>query len=190
VEALAAGYPLGVFPWPGDDPDAFPWVLPRMRGVLPLENFHLGKSTRRALQRSPFRVTLDQAFEQIITACHEFHLPESWIHPRMQRAYLSAYRLGFAHSVEVWEEDQLVGGLYGIDSGLFFSGESMFHRKPNAGKLAIRTLVEKLRRRGDTILDIQQLTPHMRVLGAEAWRRSRFLDHLQNERMQRTPHFF
>jgi len=190
VEALAAGYPCGVFPWPGDDPDVFPWVCPRTRGVLPLDNFRLGKSTRRALRTQEFTVTFDQAFPEVITACHEAHLPVSWIHPEMQNAYTRAFETGFAHSVEVWEDGALVGGLYGIDSGFFFSGESMFHRRSNAGKAAIRALVERTRDRGDSLLDIQQLTPHMHALGAEAWSRNRFLDQLAKEQAGRKPHFF
>lgn len=190
VAALAAGYPLGVFPWPGDDPECFPWVCPRMRGVLPLTQFHLGRSTRRALRRSGFTLTWDQAFARVMKACHLAHQPESWIHPLMQEAYLLAHQAGFAHSVEVWEADTLVGGLYGVDSGTFFSGESMFHLRDHAGKAAIASLVDRLQQRGDTFLDIQQLTPHMKVLGAEAWSRNRFLEQLRTEREQRRPDFF
>lgn len=190
VSALAAGYPLGVFPWPGDDPDLFPWVCPRRRGVLPLERFSLGKSSRRSIRKSGFRITFDKAFSRIIQSCHEAHLPESWIHPQMREAYSEAHRQGFAHSVEVWEGDDLVGGLYGIDSGRFFSGESMFHVRSNAGKAAIEALVLRCRERGDSILDIQQLTPHMRVLGAESWSRETFLSTLQIERAERKPDFF
>jgi len=190
VEALAAGYPLGVFPWPGDDPECFPWVCPRVRGVLPLESFSLGRSTRRALKRSSFTVTFDQAFSQVITSCHESHQPESWIHPRMQEAYIAAHREGFAHSVEVWEGDEVVGGLYGIDSGFFFSGESMFHLRPNAGKAAIQALVAKTKARGDQILDIQQCTPHMNAMGAESWSRKTFLEFLEKESTRRSSSFF
>ncbi|MEX2607422.1 MAG: leucyl/phenylalanyl-tRNA--protein transferase [Kiritimatiellia bacterium] len=174
VEALAASYPLGIFPWPGDDPRFFPWVTPRQRGILRLENFHLGKSTRRQLRTSGYHVTFDQAFSEVILACHHAHEPESWIHPLMREAYIAAHHRGFAHSVEIWSGDDLAGGLYGIDSGTFFSGESMFHLKPNAGKAAIQALVERLRQRGDTLLDIQQLSPHMRAMGAECVTRAAF----------------
>ena len=174
VDALAASYPLGIFPWPGDDPHFFPWVTPRQRGILRLDNFHLGQSTRRHLRKSGYRVTFDQAFSKVILACHHAHEPESWIHPLMREAYVTAHHRGFAHSVEVWNGDDLAGGLYGIDSGTFFSGESMFHLIPNAGKAAIQYLVERLRQRGDTFLDIQQLSPHMRAMGAECVTRSAF----------------
>jgi leucyl/phenylalanyl-tRNA--protein transferase len=190
VAALEAGYPLGVFPWPGDDPDLFPWVCPLRRGVLPLESVSFGRSTLRSIRKSGFQVTFDAAFTQVLQACHEAHAPESWIHPKMMDAYTSAHEAGMAHSVEVWLDDQLIGGLYGIDSGRFFSGESMFHRRSNAGKAAVQFLVDRLRVRGDSILDIQQLTPHMRALGAEAWSRDRFLKHLHNERNQRKANFF
>ncbi|MGA0333119.1 MAG: leucyl/phenylalanyl-tRNA--protein transferase [Kiritimatiellia bacterium] len=179
TEALAAGYPLGIFPWPGDDPDLFPWVCPRVRGVLCLDKFHLGKSTRRQLRRADFIVTMDTCFPEIIEACHRAHEPESWIHPQMREAYTLAWRQGLAHSVEVRQNGVLVGGLYGMDSGHFFSGESMFHRVPNAGKAAIQYLVEHLKQRGDRLLDIQQLTPHMKALGAENWPRRQFFEELQ-----------
>lgn len=174
VRALHAAYPLGIFPWPGDDPGIFPWVSPEIRGVVPLEKFRLGRSTRRQLKQADFRVTRDQAFDRVIHACHRAHAPHSWIHPRMRAAYRAAHRAGFAHSVEVWRDGNLVGGLYGIDSGHFFSGESMFHHVPNAGKAAVAALVDDLRARGDALLDIQQSTPHMRAMGAEAWTRDRF----------------
>ena len=178
VEALSASYPLGVFPWPGEDPELFPWVSPRQRGILPLDKFHLGKSTRRQIRKAEFEITYDQAFTEIIQACHQAHEAESWIHPLMQQAYIQAHQAGFAHSVEVWQQGQLVGGLYGMDSGHFFSGESMFHRIPNAGKAAIQFLVEKRAALGNTFLDIQQLTPHMKAMGAETWSRNRFQSNL------------
>jgi leucyl/phenylalanyl-tRNA--protein transferase len=190
VAALAAGYPLGVFPWPGDDPHLFPWVCPRMRGVLPLSEFRLGRSTRRALRKESFHVTFDEDFAGTVRLCHAQHLPESWIHPLMQEAYVSAHHQGFAHSVEVWQDGEQVGGLYGIDSGTFFSGESMFHLRPNAGKAAILALVERVRERGDTLLDIQQCTPHMKAMGAVSWRRSRFLETIQQERREINPDYF
>lgn len=180
VEALAAAYPLGIFPWPGDDPELFPWVSPQIRGVLPLENFHLGKSTKRQIQKAEFTITFDKAFADVIQACNDAHEPESWIHPQMREAYMKAHHEGFAHSVDVWKDGELVGGLYGIDSDQFFSGESMFHKIPNAGKAAIRFIVEKLQARGDTFLDIQQLTPHMQAMGAEIWSREKFLKRIHN----------
>ncbi|WFB34648.1 leucyl/phenylalanyl-tRNA--protein transferase [Kiritimatiellota bacterium B12222] len=176
VEALAAAYPLGVFPWPGDDPQLFPWVSPRSRGVLPFDQFHLGKSTIRQIKKAEFQITYDQAFVDIINTCHHFHLPESWIHPLMREAYIEAHHQGIAHSVEVWQNGKVVGGLYGMDSGHFFSGESMFHLIPNAGKAAIQFLVEQRQNLGNQFLDIQQLTPHMKVMGAETWSRKRFTE--------------
>jgi len=182
VNALAAAYPLGVFPWPGDEHDWIPWVCPLERGVLPLAKFRLGKSTRRHLKDAGFRVTLDHAFPEVIRACATFPGRDTWIHPAMMEAYTEAHRRGFAHSVEVWLDTELVGGLYGIDSGHFFSGESMFHRRDHAGKAAIAFLVDHLRARGDTVLDIQQLTPHMAALGAEEWSRPGFLNAIREHR--------
>jgi leucyl/phenylalanyl-tRNA--protein transferase len=176
VEALLPAYSLGIFPWPGDDPDLFPWVSPTHRGVLPFENLRVGKSTRRQLAKAGYRVTRNTAFREVIRACAAMPGRETWIHPKMIEAYTEAHRRGFAHSIEVWDENNnLVGGLYGIDTGRVFSGESMFHRKPNAGKAAILYLVEHLRARGDTLLDIQQLTPHLEALGAEEWTREAYV---------------
>ncbi len=178
VAALRAAYPLGVFPWPGDRDDWIPWMCPRERGVLPLDRFHLGRSSLRNIQRAGFHITFDQAFPAVIRACADFPGRETWIHPAMVRAYTAAHREGFAHSVEVWQGGELAGGLYGIDLRGIFSGESMFHRVPNAGKAGIAALVDRLRADGRTFLDIQQLTPHMEALGAEEWPRRRYLDAL------------
>lgn len=174
VPALRAAYSLGVFPWPGDDPDLFPWVAPLHRGILVPDQFHLGRSTRRALGRLAFRVTFDQAFSEVIQACAAAPDRETWIHPKMVDAYTEAHRQGLARSVEVWEAGELVGGLYGMDLGHVFSGESMFHRRPNAGKAAIAALVAVLASRPNGLLDIQQLTPHMEAMGAVEWPRERF----------------
>jgi len=182
VEALLPAYSLGIFPWPGDDPALYPWVCPCERGVLPFENLRVGKSTRRQLAKAGYRVTRNTAFDQVIRACADFPGRETWIHPEMIEAYSLAHRRGFAHSVEVWEDDHLVGGLYGIDTGTVFSGESMFHRKPNAGKAAILHLIDHLRARGDTLLDIQQLTPHLAALGAVEWTRESYLRFLLTQK--------
>jgi len=175
VAALRAAYPLGIFPWPGDRGDLIPWMCPCERGVLPLARFHLGRSSQRGIRHAGYRVSFDQAFPEVIRACAGVPDRDTWIHPEMVRAYTAAHREGFAHSVEVWRDDALVGGLYGIDLEGVFSGESMFHRAPNAGKAAIAALVERLLGEGRTFLDIQQLTPHMAALGAEAWPRRRYL---------------
>jgi len=175
VNALAAAYPLGIFPWPGEEHDWIPWVSPLRRGVLPLDKFRPGKSTLRQLKKASFHITMDQAFPEVIRACAGVPGRDTWIHPAMIDAYCEAHRRGFAHSVEVWRDGELAGGLYGIDSGRVFSGESMFHRRDHAGKAAIAFLVEHLRARGDRLLDIQQLTPHMADLGAEEWPRHDFL---------------
>ncbi len=176
VRALQAAYPLGIFPWPGEDPHLIPWVSPATRGVLPLDRFRLGRSSRRQIDRAGFRITRNQAFDDVIHACHHAHAPDSWIHPRMRAAYRAAHRIGLAHSMEVWQGSQLVGGLYGIDSGHFFSGESMFHHVTGAGKAAVAAQVAFGRARGDRLLDIQQLTPHMQAMGAEEWPREGFLE--------------
>lgn len=183
ADALRAAYPLGIFPWPGDDPTLFPWVCPCQRGVLPFDRLHVGKSTRRQLAKARYRVTRNTAFDRVIRACADFPGRNTWIHPEMIRAYTQAHRQGFAHSVEVWDEHHhLVGGLYGIDTGTVFSGESMFHTRPNAGKAAILHLIETLQPLGHTFLDIQQLTPHLAALGAVEWTRTAYLHALQQQK--------
>lgn len=183
VEALPPAYALGIFPWPGGEPDVFPWVCPQERGVLPFDRLHVGKSTRRHLDRAGYRVTMNQAFEDVISACAAMPGRETWIQPEMIRAYTRAHELGFAHSVEVRDDSgDLVGGLYGIEAGGVFSGESMFHLQPNAGKAAILHLVEVLRANGHALLDIQQLTPHLAALGAVEWTRETYLRFLLSRR--------
>lgn len=176
--AMRAAYPLGIFPWPGNDPDLIPWVCPLERGVLQLSKFRLGRSTRRGLAKSSFRVSFNQAHREVIRACAEVPGRETWIHPKLVVAYEAAFRCGWLQSVEVWEGEALVGGLFGVDCGKVFSGESMFHCRDHAGKAAVAALVARLQARGDALLDIQQLTPHMAAMGAENWTREQYWEAL------------
>jgi leucyl/phenylalanyl-tRNA--protein transferase len=149
--------------------------------VILFDELHVGRSLRRTQRRSGFTFTIDRAFEQVIAACAESPRDDgtgTWISSEIIAAYTSLHRAGDAHSVEVWRGQELVGGLYGIDAGGAFTGESMFHRVADASKLALLFLVEHLRSRGANWIDCQVMTPHMAALGAREISRSRFLDML------------
>jgi leucyl/phenylalanyl-tRNA--protein transferase len=180
VEVLRDAYRHGIFPWPHDDLP-MPWFSPRRRAVLIFDELHIGRSLQKAARKAPFTFSIDRAFSKVIAACAEAPRPDqdgTWIEPAIVEAYTDLHRAGDAHSVEVWDGEDLVGGVYGVDSGVF-TGESMFYRKPNGSKLALLHLIEHLRERGATWLDCQVLTPHMEALGARLITRSRFLDMLE-----------
>ena len=177
VENLLAAYSQGIFPWPVPGwPLA--WFCPPRRAILRLDKLHVGRSLARAQRQSPWRISFDEAFRQVMRACQTQPRPGqdgTWITPQLVRGYEALHAAGYAHSVEVWNETELVGGLYGVAVQGVFAGESMFHHQPNASKLAILALAEQLRMRGSTWFDIQQLTPHMLALGAEEVSRNEFL---------------
>lgn len=177
VENLLAAYAQGIFPWPVPGwPLA--WFCPPRRGILRLSKLHVGRSLARAWRQSPYRLSFDTAFGQVMRACQAQPRPGqdgTWITPQLVRGYEALHAAGHAHSVEVWDGPELVGGLYGVAVRGVFAGESMFHLRPNASKLAVLALAERLQARGSAWFDIQQLTPHMAVLGAEEVLREEFL---------------
>jgi leucyl/phenylalanyl-tRNA--protein transferase len=178
VETLREAYRRGIFPWPHETLP-LPWFSPRRRTVIVFEELHVGRSLRKAFQRKAYTYTIDRDFSAVIRGCAASERPEqegTWIGPKIVAAYTRLHRAGDAHSVEVWDGEQLVGGLYGIDAGGVFTGESMFHLTPDASKLALLFLIEHLRERGATWLDCQVMTPHMAALGAREISRGRFLD--------------
>jgi leucyl/phenylalanyl-tRNA--protein transferase len=178
IETLRDAYRHGIFPWPHDELP-LPWFSPRRRAVLFFDDLHVGRSLRRSAKRAGFRFTIDAAFDRVIRACAAASRREqegTWIGPGIVRAYSLLHRAGDAHSVEAWDGKGLVGGLYGVDSGGVFTGESMFYQRPEASKLALLHLVEHLRVRGATWLDCQIMTPHMRALGARMISREEFID--------------
>lgn len=178
VEILRDAYRHGIFPWPHEGLP-LPWFSPRRRTLLFFDEVHTGRSLDKARRNSAFTFTIDRDFPGVIAACAAAKRRDqdgTWIAPPIIDAYIAMHRAGDAHSVEVWEGQELVGGLYGVDSGGAFTGESMFHRRPNASKLALLFLIDHLRERGATWLDCQVSTPHMTALGARQIPRSRFLD--------------
>lgn len=183
-EILLEAYGSGIFPWPVDDCPLL-WFCPPQRGILRFEKLHIPKSLAKAKKKLPFRYTLNQAFPAVIQACAEIPRPDqegTWITTEMLEAYVTFHRLGHAHSVEVWQDNDLVGGIYGVWVGGVFSAESMFHRRPYASKLAFLFLVEHLKSKGLEWIDIQVMTPHMEALGAELISRDSFLKMLKEQR--------
>ena len=168
-DMVLRAYAIGVFPMAEDrdDPDLF-WIDPRMRGVLPLEDFHVPKRLRRTVRSSRFQVTFNQSFEDVIEGCAEAteRRPRTWINDKILTLYTSLYRMNHAHSVEVWDGEELVGGLYGVSLGAAFFGESMFSRARDASKVALIHLAARLTRGGFTLLDSQFVTRHLQNFGA------------------------
>ncbi|HEX7678262.1 MAG TPA: leucyl/phenylalanyl-tRNA--protein transferase [Thermoanaerobaculia bacterium] len=183
VETLRDAYRHGIFPWPHENLP-MPWFSPRRRTVIVFDDLHVGRSLRKAERRSGFKYTIDRVFDDVIASCAGSPRGEetgTWIGPEIIAAYTDLHRAGDAHSVEVWRDETLVGGLYGVDAGGLFTGESMFHLTADASKLALLFLIEHLRTRGATWLDCQVMTPHMEALGAREIKRTQFLDMLAEE---------
>lgn len=164
-DVLLRAYAAGIFPMAEtrDDPTIH-WIDPRRRGILPLDGFHVSRSLARRLRQGGLAVTTDQAFAEVVTACAD--RGETWISRRIQRLYLDLHHAGRAHSVEVWQDGQLAGGVYGVTLGAAFFGESMFSRVTDGSKLALAHAVRLLRAGGFRLFDTQFLTPHLASLGA------------------------
>lgn len=164
-ELLLHGYSIGIFPMAEnrDDPEIF-WVDPRKRGVLPLDGFHISRSLARAMRRSAFEVRINSDFAGVVAGCAD--RIDTWINAEIEQLYLELHANGHAHSLEIWEGEMLVGGVYGVTLGAAFFGESMFSRRTNASKMALAALVDRLNRAGFTLFDTQFLTDHLASLGA------------------------
>ena len=162
---LLQGYATGIFPM-ADSRDAAElfWVEPRNRAILPLDNFHLSRSLKRTLRSGFFSVTLDRDFASVIAACADRE--ETWINAELEHAMLALNASGHAHSVEVWNGNDLVGGLYGVKLGRAYFGESMFSRMTDASKVALAWLIARLKTGNFTLLDCQFMTDHLASLGA------------------------
>lgn len=183
-ETLREAYSRGIFPWPHPELPAIPWVCPDPRAVLEFDRLRPPRSLRQQSRKGRFRFTVDAAFSRVIEACASVPRPgraSTWITPPLRRAYERLHELGLAHSVEAWEGETLAGGLYGVAVDGVFGGESMFHRAPNASKLALLFLAQRLSARGARWMDIQMLTPHLEALGARELSRAEFLDLLAAE---------
>ena len=173
---ILAAYRTGLFPMPtGGFRGTTGWWSPVRRGVLPLADLHVSRSLRRS--RGHYEIRIDTAFSEVITACADRRRPGGWISSPIRRAYERMHELGWAHSVETWQDDRLVGGLYGLSIGGLFAGESMFHRATDASKVALMALVEALddEYADSRLIDVQWLTPHLETLGVSEISRSAYL---------------
>lgn len=155
------------------------WFSPDPRGIIPLDDFYVPSRLARVLRSERFDVAADLAFEDVMRACAADRDEGTWISDEILECYTALYRLGIAHSVEVRREGRLVGGLYGVHLGGAFFGESMFHRETDASKVALASLVDRLRRRSFALLDVQWLTPHLAQFGAIEIPRPEYLARLQ-----------
>jgi leucyl/phenylalanyl-tRNA---protein transferase len=171
---LVDAYRRGIFPWP--HPGApLPWFSPDPRGVLPPEAVVMSRSLRARLRRCGWETTVDRAFAAVVDACADRPGDPTWITGGMRAAYKRLHALGHAHSLEVWDAGELVGGLYGVAVGGVFTGESMFHRATDASKAALADLADRLLEAGGRLIDVQVVTPHLRSLGARDVPRAEFL---------------
>ena len=168
-EVLLRAYSCGIFPMSegADDPTIF-WVEPERRGIIPLDSFNISSRLARTVRSDIFRVTVNTSFKQTIASCAEPRpgSDDTWINQRIRELYVGLHGIGHCHSVEVWDGDDLVGGLYGVSLGRAFFGESMFHRARDASKVALVHLVARLKAGGFVLLDTQFVTDHLKSLGA------------------------
>ena len=184
AESVKEAYRKGIFPWYIDG-IPLPWFCPKKRAILEFADVHIGRSLEKERRRSRLTFTIDKDFQAVIRGCaeskREGQSGGTWITGDFVRVYGELHNEGLVHSVEAWDaEGNLAGGLYGVDSGGVFCGESMFFRQPYASKLALLFLIDRLRSRGSTWLDVQVMTEHMQALGAKEIARDKFLDLLTN----------
>ncbi|HBL18317.1 MAG TPA: leucyl/phenylalanyl-tRNA--protein transferase [Elusimicrobia bacterium] len=181
VETLYGAYAQGIFPWPSPGRPV-EWYCPDPRGVLDFSEFHVPKRLQRKLRGGAWRFTADLRFEEVVRSCAGVHRRrqnwKTWLTDEMAESYIRFHQAGYAHSLECWEGERLVGGLYGVYVCGVFSGESMFHREPDASKLCLVELVSRLRARGLTWIDIQMVTAVTERFGGKYIPRKEFLDRL------------
>ncbi len=179
-ERLIHAYSQGIFPWYQDGQPLL-WWSPNPRTVMRPDQLHVSRSMQKFMRRAHLVITLDRHFSDVIKACSEprDYTDSTWITDEMQQAYCRLHHLGLAHSVEVWEDGSLVGGLYGVGLGKVFFGESMFSRRSNASKAAFIFLVRQLQQWGYALIDCQMPTEHLFSLGAESISRDAFVQQLQ-----------
>jgi leucyl/phenylalanyl-tRNA--protein transferase len=179
TDQLLNAYASGYFPMAeGRDSGEIYWYYPEHRGVLPLQSFHVSKSLQKFIRSNPYQVTVDHAFEQVIRACADTVTAKrenTWINEDIIQAYYELARQGHAHSIECWQEQKLVGGLYGVSLGGAFFGESMFSNAVNASKVALVYLVERLKKAGYQLLDTQYVNDHLLQFGVREIPRADYL---------------
>ena len=182
LELLLRAYAVGVFPMAEDHlSQRIDWIEPRRRGIIPLDAFHVPRSLRRTMRRGGYELRLDHNFETVIRACATPapDRPRTWLNEALIRSYTALADAGFAHSVEIWRDGALVGGLYGVRLGGAFFGESMFSRVTDSSKIALVHLVERLRTRGFVLLDTQYTNSHLATLGCREIPKQEYIERLQ-----------
>ena len=190
-ETLTAAYHQGIFPWPHRGMPTL-WFAPPERALLYCDELYINTRLRRYLRRAEFEIRFNTSFDEVIEACSQPRWSEgvwergSWINNAIKRAYKQLHRDGAAHSVEAWQNGELVGGLYGVSWGAYFAGESMFYRRDSASKAALIGLVEHLKSRGVRWLDCEVMTPHFEQMGAREVRRAQWMEMLQTAISQPT----
>ncbi|MBW8050638.1 MAG: leucyl/phenylalanyl-tRNA--protein transferase [Cytophagales bacterium] len=181
IERLLLAYKNGIFPWYSEG-EPIIWWSPDPRFVLYPEKLKISRSMKQVLKKDLFRITLNQNFYEVISNCKKIARPRqggTWLTDAMLEAYVNLHKAGYAHSVEVWKDGNLVGGLYGVSLGKCFFGESMFSKMSNASKAGFITLVNELKKSGFRLIDCQVYTDHLKNLGAEEIPRTRFMTELE-----------
>lgn len=179
VERLVLAYQNGIFPWYNQN-EPILWWSPPERFVLFLEELNIDRTLKKVLKKNAFRITKNQAFEKVISKCRSVRIQSgTWLTKDMLHAYETLFKNGYASSIEVWYEENLVGGLYGVSLGKYFCGESMFSLMNNASKIALIALCEEQKKIGATFIDCQVYTPHLEKMGARNIPRKRFLELLK-----------
>lgn len=190
VETLAKAYTLGIFPWPLEEHYPLFWFCPQPRGILEFESLHIPHSLEKLRKKGIYRFSFNKAFSRVMEECARQKRPGqegTWIIPEMFPAYRKFHEEGFAHSIECWRGEELVGGLYGVYVNGVFSGESMFHREPNTSKLCLVEMALKLKSLGLRWMDIQMLTPVTEHLGGRYISRKEFLARLRETHAKLPP---
>ncbi len=179
-ERLISAYRRGIFPW-YEDPQPILWWSPTPRAVLVPGQLHISRSLRKVINSGRFSAAIDSDFSRVLECCANVDQRRegTWITPAMSRAYNTLFEMGYAHSIEIRYQGELVGGLYGIALGQVFYGESMFSLHSNASKVALFVLSETLQQRGGQLIDCQVMSDHLRSMGAQGWSRDDFMSALQ-----------
>ena len=178
-QLLLQAYASGIFPMSeaADDPDVF-WVDPQMRGIFPIDGFHISRSLKRHIHKGGYEPRFNTCFADVVTACADREV--TWINDTIFKLYLQLHQMGHAHSQEIFIDDKLIGGVYGVSLGSAFFGESMFSKETNGSKLALMHLMQRLKMGGFTLFDTQFITDHLASLGAIEIPRAAYQDHLSN----------
>ena len=185
-ETLLEAYSFGIFPWPHPELPCL-WFCPDQRGVIDFEELHISRSLQKFMRKTNFKVTFNQVFSDVMVECAD--VPRAgqsgtWITPAILKAYEEFHRRGYAHSVECWSGDKLVGGLYGVYVAGVFSGESMFFKESNASKFCLLKLIERLKENGLTWMDIQMVTPVTESLGGKYITKKQYLLRVEQSKLK------